>query len=93
MATLLTVHLHGDILGDGLQQPRALCATLDACAVVIARRGADEQLIDHHGGALLDGGVAGADQLVAIAPPGDLGRRATCTEKSKVSEKQNPNPR
>lgn len=86
MATLLTVHLHGDILGDGLQQPRALCATLDACAVVIARRGADEQLIDHHGGALLDGGVAGADQLVAIAPPGDLGRRATCTEKS--GEKQ-----
>lgn len=72
------MHLDGDILGDRLQQPRTLSPTLDACAIVIPRCGADEQLIDHHCGALLDGGVAGADELVAIAPPGDLGRRATC---------------
>lgn len=74
----LTVHLHSDIFGDGLQQACALRPTLDACAIVIPRRGADEQLIHHHCGTLLDGGVASADELVAIAPPGDLGRRTAC---------------
>jgi len=58
---ILTVNLHGDILADGLHQSRSLRPALDANSVKVPRGGTNQQLINHHGGALLHGGVAGAD--------------------------------
>lgn len=57
----LTVHLHGNIFDDRLQQAGTLRPALNARSIVIPSCGANEQLIHHHCGALLDRGVASTD--------------------------------
>lgn len=57
----LTVNLHGDILADRIHQSSSLRPALDAYSVEVPRGGSNQQLINHHGGALLHGCVAGAD--------------------------------